>query len=95
LSARASASAAWRSSKGSELAAYLASAQRLGVIRSTSRYELAEAEWAALTHDQRITLALAAFCHDAGAAGRATTVLYGLHDGRIKARVVDGNYFEG
>lgn len=81
--------------KGRELGDYLANAQRLGIIRAADRVQVDEAKWDELAHAQKVTLALAAFCHDAGAGGRATTILYGWHDGRIKARVVDGNYSEG
>lgn len=80
---------------GTALAGYLSKATSLGFIRVRSgRYQVDEAPWAVLEHDQKINLALAAFCDQVGERGRGVTILYGLHDGAKKASVVDGSYFD-
>jgi hypothetical protein len=79
---------------GPTLAAYLKKATGMGLIRPAARtgfFEVDEPLWAALSHDQKINVAGAAFC-DVAKSGKGTVILTGLHDGKDKASIVDGNY---
>lgn len=75
-----------------DLAAYLRKATELGFYLRGARHQVDEASWAALSHDQKVNLAIAAFCTDMAPDGTGTMLLYGLHDGKVKASMIDGNY---
>lgn len=78
-----------------ELQAYLAKVEKLGFYEySGGRHQVDEQGWAALTHAQKVNVAIAAFCTVATPRGAGVLVLYGLHDGKKKASMVDGNYFD-
>lgn len=59
---------------------------------SSTRHQVDEVSWAAMTHDQKRTFAIALFCGEMKKDGTGVVILYGLHDGKQKASVVDGNY---
>ena len=80
--------------KRAALEAYLSKAQALGFLRISSRYQVDERPWEVLEHDQKLNLMFAAFCHEVGPTGSGTVLLYGLHDGKSKASMTDGNFFD-
>ena len=53
-----------------------------------------ETAWAALEHDGKIKQALLVFCAKMPPDGHYTILIRGLHDGKTKASVVDGNYID-
>lgn len=57
-----------------------------------STFDVSERAWAGLTQDQKVTVALSAFCRVAD-KGRGQVFFSGVHDGQIKGSMKDGNYF--
>lgn len=71
----------------------------LGLVRLTRSNAMTianydEAIWTALEHDDKIRQALLIYCADMPESGDYTVVIEGLHDGKSKAHVVGGNYFD-
>jgi len=48
--------------------------------------------WEALDHDTKINQALLVFCAKMPNDGHYTVMIYGKHNGKNMASVVDGNY---
>ena len=72
--------------------------ERLGLkISDSGTATVAEYDeflWGRLDHDDKIRQALLVYCAKMPPSGRYTVMIQGLHDGKTKASVVDGNYFD-
>jgi hypothetical protein len=67
-------------------------------FRSGPGYVVAEYDeflWSALEHDDKIRQALTIYCAEMPDDGHITVMIDGVHDGKVMASIVDGNYFDG
>ena len=53
-----------------------------------------ELNWTYVEHDIKVSIGIAGYCLRANTQGLGQVNIYGLHDGKRKAHVVDGNYFD-
>lgn len=63
---------------------------------SPTRIDVADAKWAAITHDAKVIIALYGYCNAiAGkSSDRAHVSIRGWRDGQQKAFIIDGNYHD-
>jgi hypothetical protein len=84
------------SDRANELASYLTKAANLGIVRvALGDVEVDEGRWKSLEQNQKINIAVAAFCRSADSRGHGSVFLRGVHDGAVKASVINGNYSDG
>ena len=75
---------------------FLARAAEVGLYhRDGETRQVDEKSWDSLERRLKVQLALAAFCEIMTPQGTGTVILYGLHDGEVKATVKDGTYSAG
>ena len=54
--------------------------------------DIDELAWARIEHDNKVATALTIFCADMPDDGRYDVFIRGLHNGKILAHLIDGNY---
>lgn len=75
---------------------FLTKAMEVGLYRADGETrKVDEGMWDSLENRLKVQLALAAFCEVMTPQGTGTVTLFGLHDGEVKASVVDGRYSAG
>lgn len=86
--------AVWSACKNqrAEMEAYVAKAKRLGFLVEESGWKARKLEWRALSHSQKVNVAVAVYCTEANSAGQGQIAIYDYHSGEVLASVVDGHY---
>lgn len=83
-----------RAQCGQNLARLVALGVKISDIQGATVASYDEGLWASFEHDDKIRQALLIFCAKMPDSGHYTVMIEGLHDGKVKASVVDGDYID-